>query len=80
VSPLVVEHGVGSGQAVASTEVQEQNTARFRSEAVPPSPPGSSVVGHVGVEASRRTQEVAGQDPRCWSLLGLAPVPLVRAR
>ncbi|KAK3554575.1 hypothetical protein QTP70_025529 [Hemibagrus guttatus] len=53
----MLEHGVCYGQAVTSTEVQQQDTTRVQIRgAVPPNhaPPGITVVAHMGVEVPQQ--------------------------
>ncbi|KAK3566093.1 hypothetical protein QTP86_025702 [Hemibagrus guttatus] len=55
------EHGVRYGQAVTSTEVQQQDTTRVQIRgAVPPNhaPPGITVVAHMGVEVPQQNYGV----------------------
>ena len=60
-SNLMFEHGVRYCQAVASTEVQQLNTARVQiGQAVPPNHalPGLAVITHVSVEVSQQNNGV----------------------
>ncbi|KAK3515858.1 hypothetical protein QTP70_034763 [Hemibagrus guttatus] len=57
----MLEHGVRYGQAVTSTEVQQQDTTRVQIRgAVPPNhdPPGITVVAHMGVEVPQQNYGV----------------------
>ncbi|KAK3520848.1 hypothetical protein QTP70_034176, partial [Hemibagrus guttatus] len=57
----MLEHGVCYGQAVTSTEVQQQDTTRVQIRgAVPPNhaPPGITVVAHMGVEVPQQNYGV----------------------
>ncbi|KAK3554715.1 hypothetical protein QTP70_032636 [Hemibagrus guttatus] len=57
----MLEHGVCYGQAVTSTEVQQQDTTRVQIRwAVPPNhaPPGIIVVAHMGVEVPQQNYGV----------------------
>ncbi|KAK3536169.1 hypothetical protein QTP70_032724, partial [Hemibagrus guttatus] len=60
----MLEHGVCYGQAVTSTEVQQQDTTRVQIRgAVPPNnaPPGITVVAHMGVEVPQQNYGVPSQ-------------------
>ncbi|KAK3551440.1 hypothetical protein QTP70_017320 [Hemibagrus guttatus] len=57
----MLEHGVRYGQAVSSTEVQQQDTTRVQIRgAVPPNhaPPGITVIAHMGIEVPQQNYGV----------------------
>ncbi|KAK3522425.1 hypothetical protein QTP86_010644 [Hemibagrus guttatus] len=58
---LMLEHGVHYGQAVISTEVQQQDTTLVQIRgAIPPNhaPPGITVIAHMGVEVPQQNYGV----------------------